>query len=146
MSEKFKKIKVSYKKYGDLMLKLEKQIRSSNVKFDCLHGFIRGGLPLAVHFSHKLNIPMEMTISSCIRAVKDGKNVLLIDDIVDTGMTFLTNARRIINSEKCFTASLYYKPHSKFKPDFHVVKTLDWICFPWELFDEKPNRELYKNL
>ena len=30
------------------------------------------------------------------------------------------------------TVTIYYKPHSVFKPDYYADVTSDWIIFPWE--------------
>jgi hypoxanthine phosphoribosyltransferase len=30
------------------------------------------------------------------------------------------------------TATVFYKPHSKLKPDYFAGETSDWIIFPWE--------------
>jgi len=30
------------------------------------------------------------------------------------------------------TVTVYYKPHSTFKPDFFADTTRNWIIFPWE--------------
>jgi hypoxanthine phosphoribosyltransferase len=31
------------------------------------------------------------------------------------------------------TATLYFKPHSAFIPDFYEKKTRSWVVFPWEI-------------
>jgi len=35
-------------------------------------------------------------------------------------------------ANQVFTASLFYKPHSKLKPDFFGEQTSAWIIFPFE--------------
>jgi hypoxanthine phosphoribosyltransferase len=61
-----------------------------------------------------------------------GKNVLLVDDVADSGRTLalvvglLENVGVIVK-----TATLYSKPRSVIEPDFFWRKTDRWIVFPW---------------
>ncbi len=54
------------------------------------------------------NIEMQMDLSSSIA----GKNILIVEDIVDTGLTlkFLTETLKIRNPKKMKLASLLFKP------------------------------------
>ena len=74
------------------------------------------------------------------RELREENRVLIIDDLVDTGLTLkqIKQFNNIINHgqpEKNWVfATLYTKPKSDFKPD-HVVREFDndeWIVFPWE--------------
>lgn len=63
------------------------------------------------------------------------KNILLIDDIVDSGQT-ITFVLQLLKANLpdaiIKTVSLYYKPCSILVPDYFVEQTDDWIVFPWE--------------
>lgn len=63
------------------------------------------------------------------------KDVLLLDEVVDTGKT-LSLARahvKAMNPRQVKTATLYKKPWSLVKPDYYVREVDKWIIFPYEL-------------
>ncbi|MBI4399942.1 phosphoribosyltransferase, partial [Candidatus Micrarchaeota archaeon] len=62
-----------------------------------------------------------------------GKNVLIVDDVADTGVT-LKNAKEYIykkGASKVKIAVLHYKPWSVLKPDYYVEETKKWVIYPW---------------
>lgn len=63
-------------------------------------------------------------------------NILIVDDIADSGETFEYAVKKFIKNgcEKVKTASVFYKPCSKFKPDSFAeeVEETTWIVQPWE--------------
>ena len=75
-------------------------------------------------------------VESPIRLV-EGKNILIIDDVSDTGATFelACNFFQSKNPKKIYTLSPYIKPHTTFVPDFWLKKTSDWIIFPYDIRD-----------
>jgi hypoxanthine phosphoribosyltransferase len=64
-----------------------------------------------------------------------GKEVLIIDDVADTGKSIQTATTVVgLHGAKTIrTATLYIKPWSTIKPDFYYAETDRWIVFPWEL-------------
>ena len=66
-----------------------------------------------------------------------GSNILLVDDLADTGETFkyALNKFRQYGVEEVKTASVFKKTQSKFVPDYFVEEVLSdvWIVQPWEL-------------
>ena len=110
----------------------------------------RGGLTVGHLLSDLLRIPIcSITIQSYTDIQKQGeikiiagldnhikdKNILLVDDIADTGTTLL----RAIDYLKQFhpasitTATMFYKPHSTVRPDYFVTQTSKWILQPFEV-------------
>lgn len=64
-----------------------------------------------------------------------GKKILLFDDVVDSGESFQFTLSYLKKFKPLSvkTAALFYKPHSKIKPDFFGAQTSSWIIFPHEL-------------
>lgn len=115
------KIYLTWEDFGEMVDSLAQQVQESELKFDGVYGIPRGGLPIAVSLSHKLNLPLldEPTI-----------NTLVVDDISDTGKTLdeFTNAYEI--------ATLFSTDWTIVKPKYWVREKEnkeDWIVFPWEV-------------
>ncbi|QGA53562.1 phosphoribosyltransferase [Sulfolobus sp. E5-1-F] len=67
----------------------------------------------------------------------EGKKVLVVDDVADTGETLeaVSNVITMFNPAKVMTATLYLKPWSKRFPDFYYKQIDKWIIFPWDKWD-----------
>lgn len=93
-------------------------------------GIGRGGLPIAVHLSHLLKI--EMLHSWPIKSVVTSfpHEVLVVDDISDTGKTLVS-----FQDRGCQIATLFMKPQTIVIPNFYVktVPNDTWVIFPWEV-------------
>jgi hypoxanthine phosphoribosyltransferase len=71
----------------------------------------------------------------------DGKRVLILDDLCDSGDTFEVAVQHVLSRGtplEVKTASLLYKQVSSFVPDFYVEKLLEWrwITFPWAVVED----------
>ncbi len=67
-----------------------------------------------------------------------GKNILLVDEICDTGKTFECAVEYLIGifrgkSLRMKTACLVLKSHSSFIPDYFCEKIDKWVIFPYEV-------------
>jgi hypoxanthine phosphoribosyltransferase len=66
-------------------------------------------------------------------------NILIVDDIADTGNTFNYVVQKFKKNfcENLTTASVFYKPKSTFKPDYFAreMSNSTWIVQPWETPD-----------
>ncbi|MBE9391586.1 phosphoribosyltransferase [Fervidicoccus fontis] len=62
------------------------------------------------------------------------KNVLLVDDVADSGKSLQTalSAINFYGPKNLKTVSLYVKPWSVIIPDYYYGETDKWIVFPWE--------------
>jgi len=115
-----KKIYLDYEDFEIGMNELVELIRRDKQKFDGVFGVLRGGLPIAVHLSHHLDLPLLNNPT---------KETLVVDDISDTGMTL-----RNIKHKKI--ACFYSTPWTVTKPDYSIDVKLDrssLVIFPWEI-------------
>ena len=134
---------VSYHEFGGLLDELVGRLDGS---YACVYGPPRGGLPIAVHLSHRLGIPLlagEHDLAPA-GALNDTR-LLIVDDIADTGRSLASlTASLDSHGVSLVTACLFYKPRSIIEPDIWIRRVDDdcWVTFPWERADEIPNREL----
>lgn len=143
-------LSVTWDQFHSLSLLLAGQILEHRTPIDEIVAIARGGLSLGLILTDFLQKPIstitiqsytdiqkqgELTITSKLGKQIKNKNILLVDDIADSGKTF----KRAIQYLKKFrpasvtTAALFYKPHSSFKPNFYAKKTTAWILLPHEV-------------
>ena len=123
------KLYITWEEIEELVDLLAKQITNSEKQIEYIFGLQRGGLIPAVLLSHKLDIPMTQDPTR--------QNVLIVDDICDSGETFHEFSLTYPNS---IFACLHFKPYtSSFIPDFAAYKFFSdaWIVYPWERIDSK---------
>jgi hypoxanthine phosphoribosyltransferase len=76
-----------------------------------------------------------------------GYDVLVAEDVVDTGTTFMGVLEGQIHSKNprsLYTVSLHIKPWAKYKPDIYLEETACWIWYPWESYEV--GRDVYADL
>ena len=160
-----KKLIVKFDDYLDTVEKLALEI-SINYKPTVLVGIMRGAAPVIDILSRIFKLPTayiviqsysgkkmendqgELTFARDISSIakdKDFKNILLVDDLSDSGMTLLKSIdwlkkydpiKNYIKNIK--TACLWKKKSSKFIPDFCPIKLNydPWIVQPTEHYEE----------
>lgn len=146
-----KKEFMEWAQFGEYVEELVTRIQNYELisKLTRVVGISRGGLPLGVALSHKLNLPFTPV---CIRSYHNGAqggllcdtplevlqkctgHVLLADDLADSGKTsdFLMSKISELTNANFTIATLYYKETSVVKPHFYIEQTDRWIVFPWE--------------
>jgi len=128
---------------------LTDNIKKSGEKFDAILGIARGGLVPAMLLSDSLDQHNIATIG--MRLYKngkklesleildwpaksmEGKNVLVVDDISDTGET-LMQLKAWLEKQKVSAfkiACLHVKAKTDVKPDFYSRELDGWVCYPW---------------
>lgn len=127
------------------------QITGSGKFYDYIVGIVRGGTIPAVYLSHRLGIPMRTVSWSTFHKeqmresamdiaddIADGKSILIVDDILDSGRTITElledwGHRR----EQVGIAVLINNIRQPVIPDYYG-KTIDrdvnkdWVNFWWE--------------
>ena len=133
------------------ILSLISQVRSANLNIDLILSVNRGGCIPGVYLSHGLKLPHKVIDlqlrdgtnipdSNSLKNLKiNSKKILIIDDINDTGSTFI-HLNRIINANntKKYFACLINNIGSKFQVEFYgrsinKVEKPSWYVFPWEI-------------
>lgn len=141
---------ISWSEYGNLAEALAEKVRANGRHYDLTVGIARGGIPVAMVVSDHLDVKIDFVnvksyndigkrtaprILSTLTEAIAGKNVLLVDDLVDQGDT-LEFMKRYLNDQKpglLETAVLFKKPWSKAEPDYFLETVSEWIVFPFEL-------------
>lgn len=136
---------LSYQQIEEYTKNIYESVNKSDV--DYIVGLSRGGLLSAVIISNKLNIPMiplqlstrdfihEEIPEYFVEQVR-GKNILVIDDICDTGTTInhLSKELKDICNHIYFGVLLNRVNANDCKLDYIGLNiyTSDWIVYPWE--------------
>ncbi|MCJ7645311.1 phosphoribosyltransferase, partial [bacterium] len=82
----------------------------------------------------------EATIRYPLTANLDGKNLLVIDDITDTGKSLITATEylKTFHPREIRVATMQYIPQSKFQPDYFADKVMvwTWFIYPWNWIED----------
>lgn len=141
---------VTWNEYHSLSQLLAEKILFTKTPLDEIVAIARGGLSLGLILTDFLQKPIStITIQSYTDIKKQGlvritsklgkpirdKHILLVDDISDSGKTFIRAISYLeeFRPKSITTAALFYKPHSAFLPDFFAKKTDRWILLPHEV-------------
>lgn len=136
----------------DMLLNLAGKIRKNQFKPDVIVGVSRGGWPPARVLSDLLDNPnvanirvefyvgitetkCEPTLTQPLSTSVEGKKVLVVDEVMDTGKSLKLVKEHIVGqgAAEVKTATVYSKSWSVTKPDFYEGESNCWIVFPWEM-------------
>jgi uncharacterized protein len=151
---------ISWDEYHQSIELLAAQIHQSEWKFDRIVCLARGGLRVGDILSRIFNQPLailaassyggadqkergKLSIASQITMVDSvfGSRILLVDDLVDSGVTLQQTAIWIRDLypeiEDLKTAVIWYKSASNYIPDYYVsyLAHNPWINQPFEKYD-----------
>lgn len=136
--------------------RIAEKVILSGKHYDYIVGVVRGGAIPAVCLSHRLGLPMKCVSWSTFHGdqmresawdvaedIIEGKKILLVDDILDSGRTF----RELfedwgVTKEQVDTAVLIYNVDQGMIPEYYgrkINKAVDpsWVTFWWESDDEE---------
>ena len=148
---------VSWGQVHRLSRRLAFRVRDGGFRPDLLVAIGRGGYPVARLISDYLGI-MDLTqikvehyrgthkepvarVRYPIPAPVDGRRILLVDDVTDTGDSFavaLEHLRSRGSPREVLTAALHHKTVSPYVPDFYAHKVIRWrwIIYPWAIIED----------
>ena len=155
-----KDLYVSWDEYHALIEQLALSVHESGWRFDSLLCLARGGLRVGDVISRIYDMPLAILAASSYRAAAGTQqgsldisefitmtggsltgNLLLIDDLVDSGVTLTRVIEHLHKRYEALTevrtGVLWYKACSVFKPDYCVryLPTNPWIHQPFEVYD-----------
>lgn len=144
-----KYLPVSWQTYQTYCQHLAATLLTHDPSIEEIVAISRGGLTLGHLLSDFLRIPIwtitiqsytdikeqgEINITGKLQTSIEGKHVLLVDDVSDSGKTLkrAVNYLKDAGAKNITTMTLFYKPHSVFRPDYFAKQTSKWIIFPHE--------------
>lgn len=155
-----KKVFISWDEFDRLCRLLVEKIREDRFEPEIIVAVSRGGLVPAQIISHALknnelyvvkveyykddiaNANIEQNKEPIIVQKLDrsieGKRVLVVDEVTDSGATGLA-VKKYIESLKPKEArflTVHYKPWSKFKPDYFAEIARGWVVYPWSAYSK----------
>ena len=140
-----------YYPYNEFRDDLKILIEKIDQPFDAILGIARGGLAMAQMLGEYYDLREVYAINTIgyddtekkdsvvvfnIPDLKSAKQVLIVDDIVDSGDT-LIEILNVLNekypSVTFLSASLFYKKTAKITPTWYVKEPKGWIDFFWSV-------------
>ncbi|SFV63203.1 Putative nucleotide phosphoribosyltransferase [hydrothermal vent metagenome] len=141
-----RKIYYPYEEFKDDLKTLTQKI---DQPFDAILGIARGGLSMAQMLGEYYDLRKVYAINTIgyegtekkesvevfnIPDLKEAKQVLIVDDIVDSGDTLIEILNSLNEKYPCvvfLTASLFHKKTAKITPTWYVKAPKGWIEFFW---------------
>jgi uncharacterized protein len=157
LSVKMKCKIISFEEVYQLTSRLARQVKESGYSTTTVIGLARGGwvparllcdflgitdlISLKVeHWLQTGKTKDEATIRYPLTGDLRGKNLLVVDDIADTGKSLMASTSYLssFNANQMKTATMQYLPGSMFRPDFFAeeVKTWTWFIYPWNWIED----------
>lgn len=136
----------TYEHMTNLVLSIRDQANKDNFKPNYILGLSRGGLVPAVELSHLYNVPLkvlDVTTREVFEIPNDfsvldtltGNNVLIVDDVCDSGLTLeMVKENLPANVNAKFACCFNKVNENDFPLDYSGEDMEDnpWIVFPWE--------------
>ncbi len=157
MPEELPATLITWEEVYSLCRQLARQLHKADFRIDVIVAIARGGFVpgrllsdmLGIHDLTSFKIEHyqgaykqhEAYVKYPLNADINGRNVLLLDDVCDTGDTFIIGVEHIRHCGKVNeirTAALHLKTVSKFIPDFYVetISEWRWLIYPWAVNED----------
>jgi len=153
MQQKQRYTVLSWNKNYEHLIKLAKKVNESGFNPEVIVGISRGGLIPSRIISDLLDNPNlasvrvefykyskkkrnKPKITQPISTPIEGKTILLVDDVADSGKSLhLVYEYLLKKAKEIRTLTIFYKPWSCLLPDYYIKETRAWIVFPWEFHE-----------
>jgi len=151
-------VNVNWNQVEDYTLSICKEMDRNGYKPEAIVGLLRGGVVPARIISDYFGIILDfftldvklykgINLRDDVPKIKhffgdiENKRVLIIDDILDSGMT-MNAVLEYFKGKDVKTATLFWKEKNLKKPDYYckIAKENEWIIFPWERFEFRRQR------
>ena len=162
MVERFRCQLVSWKDIERWSKNIVKKVIKSGYEPEIVIGLARGGLVPARLIADYLNIKDlyavktehwgltatpdgKAKLAQGLQISIDGKKVLVVDDITDTGQSLKLAVDHIKghNPSEIRSATLLHITHSKYVPDYYSDEVPEdkwtWFIFPWNVYEDMRN-------
>lgn len=145
----------TWNELNQLAFEISKKIIGDKKKFDRVVTLAKGGWPMTRSMVDFLGVSKVASIgvkfySGIYQKMKQpqiyqdlpesikGEDVLLFDDVADSGGSLRFVQEHLLKQKpkSLTTATLFFKPWSKFKPDYFGSQTDTWIIFPYDAIQE----------
>jgi hypoxanthine phosphoribosyltransferase len=157
MPEELPATLITWEEVYSLCRQLVRQLRKANFRIDVIVAIARGGFVpgrllsdmLGIHDLTSFKIEHyqgaykqhEAFVKYPLNADINGRNVLLLDDVCDSGDTFAVGIEHIQlcgTANEMRTAALHLKAVSKFIPDYYAEKVNEWrwLIYPWAVNED----------
>ena len=97
------------------------------------------------HWGLTATVDGEAVMKYGLNVSVEGRNVLVVDDITDTGqsMKLAYDYAMTLKAKSVKTATMLHIAHSKFIPDFYGEEVSEdkwtWFIFPWNIYEDLTN-------
>ncbi len=157
MHEELPSTLITWEEVYSLCRQLVSQLRKADFRIDIIVTIARGGYVPGRVLSDMLGIndltsfkiehyqgaykQHEAFVKYPLNANINGRNVLLLDDVCDSGDTFavgVAHMKQCGTVNEMRTAALHLKTVSKFIPDFYAetVSVWRWLIYPWAVNED----------
>ena len=143
--------RLTWEDFGRASRELATTIHADGFEPDAIVGIARGGLGLAGALGYHLDVKMLGSLNvefytgiderldepivlppTLDRQALEGKKVLLVDDVSDSGRTLALVLKLLqAGGGEVRTVCLYSKPGTVLEPHYVWKSTPHWILFPW---------------
>ena len=141
----------------EMAYNLARKIQEAGESYDAVVGISRGGLPPSrmmcdflniktlttmqiLHYESAAKVRDKVRVSDPIKIDLEGKNVLVVDDVNDTGETLKAACDHIgsLNPSLMKTAVLHEKSGTSFKADYSggYLSEWKWLIYQWAVTED----------